>query len=322
MIFYFSKIEAGSLQLEMKEVNLHLLVQQVVNMLKYELEKKGLLLELELDPQLIPWCYVDELRLKQVLTNLLSNALKFTVKGKINLRISTQTLEPDRARYHFEVEDTGIGISKAQQQQLFQPFAQADISTTRNFGGTGLGLAIAKMLVEEMGGEMQLESKLGQGSCFSFFIDCQILSMQEKASAQQFVKIPMSVDRLEEAELQLLIVDDVKMNIQLVRTIVKKMMPNAIVYTAQNGEEAIALAQQQAFDLILVDIQMPVMNGYEATKVIRTLDQHQTTPIIAFTAGVIRGEQERCFKVGMNAYLKKPVEMEQFKETIQAFYPN
>jgi PAS domain S-box-containing protein len=319
-ILDFSKIEAGGLELEQLKADVPVLLHQVVNMLKYEIEEKGLFLKVDVSSDMIAEAYLDELRLKQVLINLLSNAVKFTKEGGISIRLYFEKLSTKQARYFFEIEDTGIGISAEQQEQLFKPFAQADASTTRNFGGTGLGLAIAKMLVHEMGGEMELKSSMGNGSCFKFYIDCKI---DRKPSAQNSsiskVKIIKTFDRLEQAKLSLLVVDDVQMNLKLATTILQKMMPLAKIITAENGEDAYILAQETNFDLILMDLQMPILDGYQAAELIRTLPNHKATPIIAFTAGVVSGEQERCLAVGMNAFLKKPIEMDKFKEVVEQF---
>ncbi|GAB4028874.1 response regulator [Spirosoma koreense] len=438
-ILDFSKIEAGKLEMAIEKVDVYEISSQAANIITYQAQNKGLEMLLNLPADLPRFIYIDSVRLKQILVNLLGNAVKFTEKGEIELRIKPLT-DPtqDYVTFRFEVRDTGIGIKPDMQNRIFDAFSQEDSSTTKKYGGTGLGLTISNKLLGLMGSRLELVSQPGAGSCFSFdvrlkteigdpinwqdlsliknvlivddnennrlilrqmfllkqisvdeasngFEALQLVSKNKpydvilmdyhmpymdgletiekiranfssptekqviillhsssdderliKASeslaiSQRLVKPVKMADlfralsRLGQQEdktlaletnmpievvtspIKILLVEDNKVNQLLAKTYVTKLIPNAHILEAINGQEAIDLYTQQQPDLILMDIQMPVMNGYEATQRIRELEQERHIPIIALTAGTVKGEREKCLAAGMDDFITKPI---------------
>jgi PAS domain S-box-containing protein len=438
-ILDFSKIEAGKLELAIEKVDVYEISSQAADIITYQAQNKGLEMLLNLPPDLPRFIHIDSVRLKQILVNLLGNAVKFTEKGEIELKITPLT-DPTQeyVTFRFEVRDTGIGIKPEMQARIFDAFSQEDASTTKKYGGTGLGLTISNKLLGLMGSRLELVSKPGEGSCFSFdvrlkteigeainwqdislvknvlivddnennrlilrqmFLTRQITvdeasngfeALQLLARQKQYDVILMDyhmpyMDGLETIEkiranfssptekqaiillhsssdderlikaseslainqrlvkpvkmtdlfralshlgeqpekplyvetdpsiqvgqqvVNILLVEDNKINQLLAKTFVAKLIPNAQVMEAVNGQEAVAMYKQQRPDLILMDIQMPVMNGYEATQHIRALEQNGHIPIIALTAGTVKGEREKCLAAGMDDFITKPI---------------
>jgi PAS domain S-box-containing protein len=489
-ILDFSKIEAGKMELHEQPVELEQLATEAIDIVKYQAAENGLELRLHLNPPSCCKVVADAVRLKQVLVNLLNNAVKFTESGSVELYIRRKESpeEKDTARtipFYFEVRDTGIGISPANQARLFKAFSQADNSTTRKFGGTGLGLIISNMLIRKMGGDIKLESSEGEGSSFSFTLHFPVMPEEGRKPVENFSGLRAgmilhsdqtaglleslllyagsSVERLrstddirefvsqsgkegaakqdiiiaeysdlqpvsgrpeqadaqityawlnqlagydnntstlpvsrllllyspmEELQLQqirdeagvlqklskpvtplrfykalgqlsgspdkhkerqqnearrfmpmpdskresgdrpaegasytILIAEDVVMNLTLISTMLRKLLPEVRLLKAENGSRAVELLQQEGADLVLMDIQMPVMDGLEATRRIRVTEQGRPhhTPVIALTAGVVKEERERCIDSGMEAILTKPIELEQLKQVLRKF---
>ncbi len=446
-ILDFSRIESGKLELFPEETDIVKLTEQSADIVKQAASEKGLELLLNIQPGVPRVAVVDPVRLKQVLVNILSNAVKFTPKGEVELRVSSSIIDKDRCTLHFSVRDTGIGIKKEQQKYLFDPFYQADVSTTRKYGGTGLGLPISGLLADKMGGTISLSSTPGKGSAFVFSVEtdygtggepdissiggirnvlvvddnknnrlilktilegwgihckgsgsgtsalqriekarkpfdvvivdydmpvvdglevirvirekmglpakqqpvillhgsaddskihheCKRLDVVHKIvkpvkqgelfSALQHIQQrfqmteePVPVTRQSEESLlseknalRVLLVEDVALNMELMKAVLTKMAPQAIVLEAGNGKEAVDAVQEGGeFDMIFMDIQMPVMDGVEATRVIRAIEKklRRYTPIIALTAGVVKGEKEKCLEAGMDDFLSKPL---------------
>jgi CheY-like chemotaxis protein len=248
----------------------------------------------------------DDQRFAQVVTNILSNAVKFTPQGgDIAVDVTLAEMAESTCRIRVDVTDTGIGIAEDQQRNLFQAFEQADKDTSRRFGGTGLGLALSKRIVEMMGGRIWLRSILGQGSTFSF--DCQF----EVAAPEQ---PPQGLEGASEESVPdltghvILLAEDVEINREIVRTL---LLPTGVtILEAENGEKAVAMFEENPIDLILMDIQMPYTDGYEATQRIRKHDREnaKTIPIIAMTANVFKDDIEHCLAAGMNEHLGKPID--------------
>jgi PAS domain S-box-containing protein len=435
-ILDFSKIEAGKLEINESKINLHQLVEESSDVIKYQVQNKGLEMLLKVPSDLPKFVWADEIRLKQILINLLSNAVKFTHYGEVELSIEVlSNPELEDILYRFSVRDTGIGIQPDKKEKIFDAFSQEDTSTTKKYGGTGLGLTISNNLLELMNSRLQVDSKPGIGSVFFFEITLksdmdtnmsdvsfdmiksvlivddngnnrqiinQMLSLKklvcEEASGgweaidliksgrefdiilmdyhmpeldglatiKEIRKIPSfrsdipivllhstSDDRVfEECQklkikyrllkpvtlkliygllsdinsqkslsktafntqtepltehLEVLIAEDNLVNMLLAKTIVKRIAPNAAIHEAKNGLEAINVCKDNHIDIILMDIQMPQMNGYEATKRIRALQDYSNTPIFALTAGNVKGEREKSLAVGMNDFITKPV---------------
>jgi signal transduction histidine kinase len=313
-ILDFSKIEAGKLEIESIRFNLCDLLNDVVAMQRLMAEDKALFLELQIAPTTPEWIQSDPLRISQVLNNLLGNAIKFTARGRVTLRVA----ESSKNMLHLEIQDQGVGMSQAQLNNLFQPFNQADTSTTRIFGGTGLGLAICKQLCDRMGGHIAVQSHQGLGSTFS--VDLPFESADKPEVIDSLLATHATPDGgYDFTGVRILVVEDHVLNRQLLLALLNKV--NANVTVATQGEEALDLLAQteEPFDLILMDIQMPVMDGIAATRHIRS-DQHfSTLPIIAVTANAMSDERLACFDAGMQDYLIKPLDRKTLYECIAKY---
>lgn len=455
-ILDFSKIEAGMLELDINKTDIMELLGNSVDIIKYAAEKKSLEVLLNIDPKMPRFALVDSVRLKQIFANLMGNAVKFTEKGEIELKVGYQDLGSNQGRFSFSVSDTGIGITQEQQKKLFKVFSQADSSTSRRFGGTGLGLVISDMISKKMGSKINIKSQQGVGTTFYFDlianveygermdtsaihsvkrgfiiddnlnnriilehtltnwgIECEscdngltalklietskpfdviicdyhmpyidgletIKMIREKLKLSAYkqpvillhsssdneelhrkcdelgvrfrLTKPVKADELysylcklntlvnnneiiEEREVEtpkteristILITEDNDFNMILVKTLVSRMLPTARIIEAINGKEAVMLCQKEQPDIILMDIQMPEMNGLEATAKIREMEKNtkRNTPIIALTAGVIKEEQEKCMSAGMDDYLTKPIDNELLQNMIFKYLKN
>ncbi len=436
-ILDFSKIEAGKLDMNRSKFNLYEMAEESADVIKYQVQSKGLEMLLNISSDLPKYIWADELRLKQILINLLGNAVKFTEKGEIELKVEALTNpELQEIKYRFAVRDTGIGINPDKKLKIFDAFSQEDASTTKKYGGTGLGLTISNKLLGLMNSKLQVESTPGKGSTFYFeillqseageSIEIQTLDtikkvlivddntnnrliinkmlslkqiksieadsgaeaikmiangekfdvilmdyhmpeldgletikrireiLRESANDQPIVLLHSSSDEaiikaceqlnvkhrllkpiklkdmysslfrviskkpekqtsiVQEAErmddpIQVLIAEDNAVNMLLAKTIVRRIAPNATIFEAKTGLEAVELYKDKKIDIVLMDIQMPEMNGYEATKKIREVKHKPNTPIIALTAGNVKGEKEKCFAAGMDDFISKPV---------------
>jgi len=317
-ILDFSKIEAGMLELDIAQVDLPDLLAQTSQVVAYQAQAKGLELRLSLAPDLPRFIWADPVRLRQVLINLLGNAVKFTDRGEVELTAEiVSPLTDGQARCRFSVRDTGIGIAPANQRNIFAAFAQADISTTRNFGGTGLGLSISNQLLGLMGSQLQLESSLGEGSTFYF----EVSFRAEQANGQTanddhlppttlktqgheaLPRAPTTIDR----PILVLVVDDNPINVLLSIALIQRLAPLAKVVGAMDGSAALIHCDSQRPDLILMDVQMPGLSGYDATAKIRQLAGFAAIPIVGCTAGNTMGEADRCLAAGMNDFVSKPI---------------
>ncbi|HJV86954.1 MAG TPA: response regulator, partial [Noviherbaspirillum sp.] len=296
-ILDFSKIEAHKLTLESVAFDLRNSLHTMVAPLMVRARQKGLWFDLCIDPDMPEWLLGDPLRLSQVLLNLAGNALKFTETGGVMLKVAPRKREGGRILTAFAVRDTGIGIDAAQRERIFEPFTQSDASTSRQFGGTGLGLAISRMLVGLMGGRIELQSMPGEGSTFSFEIWLDLAQEDARPAA------PTLPPALIRAPLQILLVEDNEVNRKFALTVLQKAGHR--VTALENGKEAVELLESMRFDLILMDVQMPVMDGLEAVRRIRALGIH--TPIIALTAHAMTGYRDIVMEAGMNDYLAKPI---------------
>lgn len=311
-ILDFVRLGSDQLPLHQSLSDLPALIQQTLDALEAGALKKQLVLKLQLPEKLPAGVMVDPLRLKQILMNLVGNAIKFTEQGGVTvaLHFSPDAETAGQGCFELVVEDTGPGIAPADQAKLFQPFSQVDTSATRRFGGSGLGLVISRQLAERMGASLELESTPGKGSRFSLKLTTAF-EWQWPATASaplQPAPLPESLV-LSEAPLQVLMVEDHPINRQLLRAMLERLLPAAAISEAFNGAEAVQAAETSCPDLILMDIQMPVMDGYEATRRIRQM--HAQVPIVALTAATLDAEQQRSREAGMNAYLSKPFSREQ-----------
>ncbi|NDY93178.1 PAS domain S-box protein [Ideonella livida] len=298
-ILDFSKIEASKVQLEEEDFTLDVSLQRTLDMVRERALAKGLGLELDHgDPGLA--LRGDRLRLEQILLNLLGNAVKFTDAGMVRLRVRRGRQQGSLHWLRFEVQDTGPGMSEAQILQLFQPFQQGDASTTRRFGGTGLGLAISRRLARLMGGDIEVDSQPGQGS--RFWVDLPFASSQASPGRHYTELAP--VPQL--PGTRLLLVEDNPINQEVACALLQSM--GAEVAVAGDGQQALLRCQAEAFHLVLMDIQMPVLDGLRATEALRRLPGYAQVPIIAMTANAFEEDRQRCLAAGMDDYLPKPVD--------------
>lgn len=307
-ILDFSKIEAGKLTIENIEFNLEHTLDQLITPLEFIADKKGIDITLNYEDIAGKNFIGDSMRISQVLTNLIGNAIKFTEEGTVNIKISK--LSDDWIR--FEVKDSGIGLSEKEQKKLFISFSQADSSTTRKYGGTGLGLAISKQLVELMGGKIWVRSKEGLGSSFIFKLklkECNSCFLNNQNNKKETIdKNDFRVDKI-------LIAEDNLTNQIVLLGLLEDHVEQIDI--AGNGKEAVDMFEVGKYDLILMDIQMPVMDGYEATKMIRKTDKK--IPIIALTANAMAEEIEKTKEAGMNEHLTKPINVEKFFATLSEY---
>ncbi|MBF0629258.1 MAG: bacteriohemerythrin [Magnetococcales bacterium] len=313
-ILDISKIEAGQLRLVEEPVAVVELLQNVSDMLRVVAEGKGLTLTCQVGEDVPCWIIGDHLRLKQVLFNLLGNAIKFTEQGEIGLLAAVVKGMP--SMLHITVRDTGIGVSHEHLQCIFELFTQADSGITRRYGGSGLGLTIARFMVEQMGGSIRLESSVGLGSTFQV-----LLPLREATPPEVSNQSPSSValtKAVDELPLRILLAEDVEENQTLISAYLK---PTSYQLTmVNNGTEALAMVQAEPFDLVFMDVQMPVMDGYSATRAIRKWEQEtgrQHLPIVALTAHALEGEADRSQEAGCDLYVTKPIKKQRLLEVIQ-----
>ncbi|HEY3938543.1 MAG TPA: ATP-binding protein [Bryobacteraceae bacterium] len=309
----FSKIEAGKLSLEETDFSLREVVRTAVGVVDNAARHKGLEIAVEIDPGLPDWLVGDPVRVGQILLNLLSNAVKFTDRGSVTVRISTDAnQELDRTRLHSSVSDTGIGIPLEAQQRLFQSFSQAETSTTRKYGGTGLGLAISKRLVEMMGGAIGFESSLGCGSTFWFTASLRLGQAPVAEAPSESAKASAGQARCG----TVLIAEDNRINQKVLLHLLANL--GYVAEVAENGAEALAKIKAQRYNIVLMDVQMPVMDGLQATRAIRSLTPDlASVPIIAVTANALEGERQQCLAAGMDDYLTKPIDKADLEEILR-----
>jgi len=305
-ILDFSKIEAGRLELERIQTDIRKLMREAVDILKYQAMKKGLELKLSLAEKLPMFCVFDPIRLKQILVNLIGNALKFTEKGTVEIKLQFDPINQGRGSFHFQVKDTGIGISDQQKNRLFKAFSQADTSITRKYGGTGLGLVISNMLLDKMGSKLNVESTPGKGSTFYFSINTAYANEGDIKTTDEPLKETWTIIN---TSPKILIAEDVTVNRELIKNFLRQQIPQVKTDVAADGEEACKKATSIQYDLILMDIQMPKMSGLEATKMIREHKDKTKSqvPIIALSAEVLKETIEKGKSVGMNDFLSKPI---------------
>lgn len=318
-ILDFSKMESGKMELEEYPFDLKSCVQEVFGLFSGEASKKNLELTYYIEDQIPAIIFGDMGRLRQVLVNLVSNAVKFTNEGGVYLVVSLAQAEEDRLTLEFTVKDTGIGISSKKLDRLFKPFSQLDSSMTRRYGGTGLGLAICKSLVQMMGGEIAVESMEGKGATFVFTICVHTHEEEYHRLREEERSAKYRVHG--ERQPNILIVDDHPINRKLMDSMLGKMGMKADM--AEDGRQAVEMvAGPKVYDMIFMDLQMPVMDGLEAARLIRQMKPEAEAPVlVAMTANVMDGIQKRCFDAGMNEYISKPVKISCVKHLISRYVP-
>lgn len=311
-ILDLSKIDAGMIKLESIPFSIHLLTASIKTMFQTSAIEKDLHLKVETDPELPSVLLGDPTRLTQILLNLLSNAIKFTKHGGVTLRIEKEHETPEAVRVRFIVQDTGIGIEPEVLPTIFERFQQANDFTTRFYGGTGLGLNIVKSLAELQGGSVRVESVVGEGTQFTVELTYAIANQQTGVD-EPIVSAAVAPD---ERLVHVLVVEDNLINQKLILQVIKRL--GYQVRVADNGQKALELLQAMTFDIVLMDIQMPVMDGYETTRRIRTTLK-SAVPIIAMTAHALVSEREECLRAGMNDFLSKPFQVDDLQRLIRKY---
>jgi signal transduction histidine kinase/ActR/RegA family two-component response regulator len=316
-ILDFAKMEAGKMETEKIECNIGEIIEHLDSMLRPNAISKNIEFDVIQHGQLPKLIYSDPVRLRQCMINLLNNAIKFTEKGHVYLNISVQN-DDEQQYIRFDVEDTGIGIEQEKLERIFNAFSQADGSTTRKYGGTGLGLAITKQLTELLGGKLTVNSTPSKGSTFSIIIPTGM----DRNDTEQYEK-PDRSDECDKTENKndnststyhgkVLVAEDNRSNQALIKLLLKKLGLEPVL--VEDGQAAVEKAQSEEFDLILMDIQMPIMTGYEATKLIRK--NGYMTPIVALTANAMKEDQAKCLQAGCDDYLSKPINRDKLHEVL------
>ncbi len=309
-ILDFSKIESGRLEFEAISFPLGSTLNEVVSLLQSRAHEKKLELVLTIDPDLPEHVVGDPVRIKQVLLNLTGNAIKFTPHGRIEIMVRSRGRTATDANLGFCVRDTGIGMDDATQSKLFQIFSQGDTTMARRFGGTGLGLAISQRLVNRMGGRIVVQSQPNVGSEFSFDVSLPIGNAPAPLAPP-----PTLAERTGNALAgRVLVVEDDRVNQRVIELLLRKLGLNAVIVA--DGVSAVELATLQQWDAILMDCQMPGMDGFEATRRIRARLQGQALPIIALTANALAGDREACTAAGMNDFIPKPVRQDELRSCL------
>ncbi|HAO09982.1 MAG TPA: hybrid sensor histidine kinase/response regulator, partial [Planktothrix sp. UBA8407] len=336
-ILNFSKIESGNLELEEHPFILRNVIQSVCDLIQKEALKRGIDLTYIIDSAVPNYFLGDSSRLRQILLNLVANAVKFTEHGSVSINVMGQPISNNNQPQEYEltvsIQDQGIGIDSDQINQLFQPFTQADTSISRKYGGTGLGLVISKSLVNLMGGTIWVESlgNIGGTASENFFLDPDepqtqgstfyfTLKLKTASESEINLRITQSLPELEtiinQSQLKILIADDDEINQEFTFLLLKAFGYNADI--AVNGLEVLEMLEKQFYDIIFMDMQMPEMDGLTATEMIRKSPKTQPW-IIAVTANVLESDRQRCLKVGMNDYLSKPMMIEDFNRAIYKY---
>jgi PAS domain S-box-containing protein len=318
-ILDLSKVEAGRLELECIKCSPHQLIRQVINELSVRSREKGIGLEYLAPDGLPQTIMTDPVRFRQLLINLVGNAIKFTEKGGVKV-VARREMVHGKAKLAIDVVDSGIGMSKESLGKIFQPFVQADTSTTRRFGGTGLGLSICRRLAEALGGEITVKSELGKGSVFTVVVDPgdvsgeRIIRPEDAPDAGAEPAAEGGELRFDPTQppVRILVADDGESNRKLIRLVLERA--GLIVHTAENGGEAVSLATVETFDIILMDMNMPVMDGFTATRKLR--EQGSSVPILALTADAMKGSEEKCRAAGCSGFVTKPIDMDRVLHVI------
>lgn len=319
-ILDFSKIESGNLELESEEFDLRRLIEDVLYIFTSKATQTHLVLIYDIQENVPLQIVGDHLRLKQILTNLVGNAMKFTEQGEVCVVVHLENTGPnEQITLRFDIRDTGIGIPEDKLNRLFKAFSQIDSSTTRKYGGTGLGLAISEKLVALMGGQIWVKSKPDLGSTFSFTITAYIgnLNRQMRFQDEKLIPNKLTTNFSKKFPFAILIAEDNQMNQHVILNILHKMgyEPDLV----KNGQEALEAVKQKEYEIILMDIQMPVMDGLEATQIIRKTLKKQPI-IIALTANVMTDDEETCINAGMNDYIRKPFKLEELMSRLQKWH--
>ncbi|MCL2742927.1 MAG: ATP-binding protein, partial [Planctomycetaceae bacterium] len=312
-----SKVEAGKFTLSVYPFHPREILDDIYHSLKFTAEEKSVDFRREISPTLPRTLLGDGGRFRQILFNIIGNALKFTSKGFIVIRCH-EAIDGDHCCLHCEVEDTGVGIAKEFLSTLFDPFAQADSSVTRKFGGTGLGLAIVKYFIDHIGGTISVDSEPGKGTVFRFDLLFKLFEEKEDSAVFDVAGTPVTRNQ----PLSILLVEDVKINV-IVATELLQTMGHAVI-VAENGIVALEQLRKADFDIVLMDCQMPLMDGYECVRTLRKPEsgvRNPAIPVIAMTAHAMSGDREKCLEAGMSDYIPKPIDGTLLLQKLDYFVP-
>ncbi len=312
-ILDFSKIEAKKLEIENIKFNLFKIFENVATLYKTSAIDKGININFDIEEDVPEVLKGDPLRLEQIMSNLITNAIKFTDQGEVKVSVKTAEETESKIKLHFSVADTGIGLTEEQMGRLFEAFTQADNSMTRKYGGTGLGLAISKLLVELMNGYIWVESKYGEGSNFQFIIELDKVSNIEMPIKEHNEESSIKFESVLKYK-KILLVEDNDINQLVAKDILERVGIDVTI--ANNGKEAIKYVSTNKFDAVLMDVQMPIMDGYKATEILRKNYTSLELPIIAMTANALRGDREKSIACGMNDYIPKPINPDTLFKTL------
>ena len=308
-ILDLSKLNSGFVKGKPMELELASLLSGLTGLFTEDINRKGIHLHHAIAAELPEFIYIDSGQLRQVLVNLVGNAIKFTEQGSIIIELTLEIHE-DREWVNFSVTDTGIGIPERALTQVFETFSQVDYSSTRSYGGTGLGLAICKSLVELMGGTIAVQSQLGQGCKFHFSLPLKRVT-EDMSQIETFVPDVASHDF---GHLRILVADDNRVNLRVALKLLNALGIKA--EQATNGLEVQEILKEKSFDFIFMDCHMPKLDGYDTTRWIRSRPEHKNTKIIAVTADAMKGNRERCLEAGMNCYLSKPIRIGELQDAL------
>lgn len=318
-ILDYSKIEAGKMRLELEPVNVRRMVTEVIELFEVGARQKGIEIHAMIDPRIPELVNGDMIRLRQIVSNLVGNAIKFTNIGSVRINVGSKSGSKNKLILLFSVEDTGIGISEEDQKHLFERFSQLDASHHKKYGGTGLGLVICKRLIEMMDGELWVESVPGKGSAFKFTVTLEPCVTVTK-HVQEEVPNQFAVELEKQNKLVLLVEDD-EISRTLGKILIEKMGYKIIL--ASDGIEALNAHKHHHFDLILMDVNMPNMDGLTATRTIREIEfsagNNHRTPIIAMTAFAVKGDREKCLLAGMDDYISKPIDLTELQRLVRLY---
>jgi len=333
-ILDLSKIEAGMMELESIKTDMVELFEHSVDIIKFAGGRKDLEILLDIDRTMPRFAMIDPIRIKQVLANLLGNAVKFTERGEVELKVRYVPIDSRHGCFSVSVRDTGIGITDEQRDKLFKAFSQADSSTTRRYGGTGLGLMISDSIMQKMGGKIHVQSRPSAGSTFSFDLQAEVepevtrnlddINGDSRAHSRDSSPAPVGNKAATESDsgLLILIADDVQMNMAFVKLLISKLSPGAMIIEAENGRIAVDKFIQFKPDLIFMDVQMPELDGQEAAKEIRKIEASVGghVPIVALTAGALTEEMERCYDAGMDDFITKPIDARKLAIILEKYH--
>lgn len=318
-ILDFSKIEAGKLDLFPEPASLLDICHEAMDIVRFASEEKSLDLILDVPAQLPAHVLIDAARLKQILINLLSNAVKFTEKGSVTLKLYSKPYSQYESTIEFSVIDTGIGFDEKVGAKLLEAFVQASPSISRHYGGTGLGLSISNLLLKKMGSQLRFQSKMNQGATFYFTITCPYVKCSHEIPSKQLEAQTIKHDH----PLNILIVEDHAMNALILEKLIEKRYPNATTRLCDNGLKAIDAIKEVAYDLVLMDVQMPILDGLSACKEIRALEASNTLPykthILALTASALEEDFKACMAAGMDDFVSKPLKPDQLYGLIERY---